>query len=218
MKISSGRFTVIATFALALAVPGVAQNSSEPEHVLRADTAAAAPEPAASAKPEVGHDSHYLIGSDDMLNISVWKEPDLTQTNVPVRSDGNISMPLIGEVHASGLTPLQLERDITTRLRAYLTQPDVTVVVVQMNSQKFNVLGRVMKPGAYKLTASTTVLDAIAQAGGFQDFAKRKAIYILRQKPTGEETRIPFNYKDVIRGEHPEQNIRIEPRDTIVVP
>lgn len=217
MKLSSGTFPVLAAFLLAVAAPGTAQTANDADHVLRADTSASV-EAAATGTVAAGHDNHYLIGSDDMLNISVWKEPDLTQTNVPVRSDGNISMPLIGEVHASGLSPLQLEHDITTRLRAFLTQPDVTVVVVQMNSQKFNVLGRVVKPGSFKLTATTTVLDAIAQAGGFQDFAKRKNIYVLRQSPTGVETRIPFNYKSVIRGEHPEQNIRLEPRDTIVVP
>lgn len=216
MKLTSATFPIIAV-AVVLATPGMAQTNTGTDRALRAD-ASASPAPAENSGAPAGHNNHYMIGNDDMLNISVWKEPDLTQTNVPVRSDGNISMPLIGEVHAAGLTPLQLEHDITTRLRAFLTQPDVTVMVVQMNSQKYNVLGRVMKPGSFKLSATTTVLDAIALAGGFQDFAKQKSIYVLRQNPNGGETRIPFNYKSVIRGEHPEQNIRLEPRDTIVVP
>lgn len=216
MKLGSETFAIVAV-VVALAAPGMAQTNEGTDRALRADASASAAPSESSSIPS-GHNNHYMIGNDDMLNISVWKEPDLTQANVPVRSDGNISMPLIGEVHAAGLTPLQLEHEITTRLRAFLTQPDVTVMLVQMNSQKYNVLGRVMKPGSFKLTATTTVLDAIALAGGFQDFAKQKSIYVLRQNPSGGETRIPFNYKNVIRGEHPEQNIRLEPRDTIVVP
>ena len=163
------------------------------------------------------HDSSFVIGNDDRLSINVWKEPDLTQA-VPVRSDGKISLPLIGEVQAAGRTPLQLEGDIKEKLRAFITEPDVTVMVLQINSQKFNILGRVVKPGSYPLTATTTVLDAIALAGGFQDFAKQKSIYILRANATGGESRIPFNYKDVIKGKHAGQNIRLEPHDTIIVP
>ena len=179
-------------------------------------SSAGAAQPAASStgKP---HDDSFVIGNDDRLSIDVWKEPDLTQS-IPVRSDGKISMPLIGEIQAAGRTPLQLEHDIAGRLRAYITDPEVTVIVQQINSQKFNILGRVTKPGSYSLSTTTTVLDAIAEAGGFQDFAKQKNVYILRQKPGGGETRIPFNYKDVIRGKHPEENIRIQPHDTIVVP
>lgn len=160
---------------------------------------------------------NYVIGNDDMLGINVWKEPELT-ASIPVRSDGKISMPLIGEVQASGRTPVQLEKEITAKLRVYLSAPEVTVVVLQMNSQKFNILGRVIKPGSYSLSATTTVLDAIATAGGFQDFAKEKSIYILRKNPGGGTTRIAFNYKDVIRGNHPETNIQLKPDDTIVVP
>jgi polysaccharide export outer membrane protein len=166
-------------------------------------------------KSSVG--DNYIIGNDDMLGINVWKEPELT-ASLPVRSDGKISLPLIGEVDASGKTPTQLKDEITARLRTYLSAPDVTVIVLQMNSRKFNVLGRVAKPGSYPLTATTTVLDAIAEAGGFLDFAKQKDIYILRKNSRGTTTRIAFNYKDVIRGNHPEANIQLEPHDTIVVP
>lgn len=208
--------TITALLGWVLTMPAVAQSSGAADQHLRADAAA----PAKDSQPvavSTGHDAHYIIGNDDVLGIDVWNEKELTQ-NITVRSDGNISMPLIGEVQATGRTPLQLEEEITTKLRAFITQPDVTVIIKQMNSRKFNILGRVMKPGSYPLTATTTVLDAIAIAGGFQDFAKQKNIYVLRHNPAGGESRLPFNYKNVIRGEHPDQNIRLEPHDTIVVP
>ena len=159
----------------------------------------------------------YLIGDDDLLEINVWNEPDLKQS-LPVRSDGKITLPLIGEVQAAGETPSQLQHTIASRLKAYINNPAVTVMVLQMNSRKFNVLGRVAKPGSYSLTATTTVLDAIAEAGGFLDFAKQKDIYILRKNSSGREMRLPFNYKAVIQGKHPEENIVLEPHDTVVIP
>lgn len=172
---------------------------------------------AGAADLPAAHDNSYVIGDDDLLGINVWKEPGFTES-VPVRSDGRISLPLIGEVPAAGRTPLELEQDITAKLRAYLTDPEVTVMVLKMNSRKFNILGRVAKPGSYPLTSTTTVLDAIAEAGGFQEFARQKDIYILREMPNGGQKRIAFNYRKVIRGIHPEQNIRLEPHDTIIVP
>jgi polysaccharide biosynthesis/export protein len=188
-------------------------------------TDARPPDPAASAalaqpltspanKP---HDDHFVIGNDDLLAINVWKEPDISR-QIPVRLDGKISLPLVGEVQAAGRTPLQLEQDIASKLRNYIAEPEVAVMVQQINSEKFNILGQVAKPGSYSLTSAVTVLDAIAVAGGFRDFAKRKSIYILRQSPNGGESRIPFNYKDVIKGKNPGQNIKLEPRDTVVVP
>ncbi len=162
-------------------------------------------------------DSAYVIGANDVLAISVWKEPDISRS-VPVRSDGKISLPLVGELTASGQTPLQLEQEITKRLQSYISEPEVTVIVTDSKSQKVNILGMVARPGAYLLTSSTTVLDAIAMAGGFKDFAKQKSIYVLRQAPDGTQKRIPFNYKDVIKGKNPEQNIRLQAGDTLVVP
>jgi polysaccharide export outer membrane protein len=162
-------------------------------------------------------DDRYVIGNADMLQVYVWKEPELTES-VPVRSDGKVSLPLIGEIQASGRTPVQLKEEISAKLSTYLTAPVVTVVVTQVNSQKFNILGRVTKPGSYSLSATTTVLDAIAVAGGFLDFAKQKDIYILRRDSRGKESRIAFNYKDVIRGQKPEENITLVPNDTIIVP
>ena len=168
----------------------------------------------AATKP---HDNTFVIGNDDVLAINVWKEPDVSRS-IPVRPDGKISLPLAGEIQAAGLTPLRLEREIASKLQNYISEPEVTVMVQQINSEKFNILGQVARPGSYPLTNSATVLDAIAVAGGFRDFAKRKAIFVLRQNPSGGESRIPFNYKDVINGKNPGQNIKLEPRDTIVVP
>jgi polysaccharide export outer membrane protein len=159
----------------------------------------------------------FIIGNDDVLVVHVWKEPDVSRT-LPVRSDGRISLPLVGEVQAAGRTPIELEAEIADKLQKYITDPQVTVIVQEIKSEKFNILGQVAKPGAYSLTRETTVLDAIAMAGGFRDFAKQKAIYILRQKAGGSELRIPFNYKDVIKGKSAGQNIKLEPRDTVVVP
>ena len=163
------------------------------------------------------HDDTYIIGADDVLAINVWKEPEVSRT-VPVRSDGKISVPLAGEVQASGQTPLQLEKALATKLQSFISEPEVTVIVTEVKSQKFNILGMVTKPGSYPLTNSSTVLDAIATAGGFRDFAKQKSIYILRQNPDGGQSRLPFNYKDVIKGKNSAQNIKLQPRDTIVVP
>src|ERR1700687_2103085 len=163
------------------------------------------------------HDDSFVIGNDDVLAINVWKEPDISRS-IPVRSDGKISLPLVGEVQATGQTPLKLEQEIAARLKSYIAEPEVTVIVQQINSQKFNILGQVNRPGTYVITNSVTVLDAIAVAGGFRDFAKQKGIYVLRQNADGTQTRMPFNYKEVVKGQNPAQNIKLLPRDTIVVP
>jgi polysaccharide biosynthesis/export protein len=172
------------------------------------------PEPASGTK---AHDASYVIGNDDHLAISVWKEPDLTKS-IPVRSDGKISLPLVGEIQATGRTPLQLELDIANRLRNYVTVPEVTVIVEQINSKKYNILGEVGRPGSFPLTLSTTIMDAIASSGGFKDFAKKKDVYILRRNPDGTQSRLNFNYKDFIKGKNLSQNVKIEPDDTIIVP
>lgn len=182
-----------------------------------AGQSAAPPSAQAMGASDKAHDEKYIIGNDDVLAISVWKEPDLTKA-VPVRSDGKISLPLVGEIEATGKTPLQLERDLTEKLKGFITAPEVNVIVQQVNSRKFNVLGEIAKPGSYPLTASTTIMDAIAIAGGFRDFAKKTGVYILRKAPDGRETRLNFNYKSFIKGKNSDQNIRLEPNDTIIVP
>jgi polysaccharide export outer membrane protein len=207
-----GILLIVISCSLLGQAPATSNTDSGP-----AAAVATAPVPSHGALAGKSHDDHFIIGKDDILTINVWKEPDVSRS-LPVRSDGRISLPLVGEVQAAGLTPLQLEQNIVSRLRNYITEPEVTVMVQQINSQKFNILGQVAKPGSYSLTVATTVLDAIAAAGGFRDFAKKKGIYILRQNSNGSESRIPFNYKDVIKGKNPQQNIKLEPRDTVVVP
>ncbi len=184
------------------------------------DTAAskqAVSTPAQNSGGTQPHNDTFVIGNDDVLAVNVWKEPDISRS-VPVRSDGKISLPLVGEVEAAGRTPLKLEQDIASKLKNYISEPEVTVIVQQINSQKINILGMVVKPGSYPLTNSATVLDAIALAGGFRDFAKKKSIYVLRQNADGTQTRLPFNYKDVIKGQNLNQNVKLQARDTIVVP
>jgi len=163
------------------------------------------------------HDPSYIIGADDVLAINVWKESEISRT-VPVRSDGKISLPLVGEVQAGGVTPKQLESQIAKNLQNYISEPEVTVIVQEIKSQRFNILGQVSKPGSYLLINSTTVLDAIAMAGGFRDFAKQKSIYVLRTQADGKDERLSFNYKEVIKGGSRNQNIKLQPHDTVVVP
>lgn len=207
--------TILALFSFAaLAQPDSTSRSPVP--------GAAAADKQAGEKPGEGSraahsDSSYVIGADDVLAINVWKEPDVSRS-VPVRSDGKISLPLVGELTAGGQTPLQLEQEITRRLQNYISEPGVTVIVQDSKSQRINILGMVVRPGSYLLTGSATVLDAIAMAGGFKDFAKQKSIYVLRADAEGTQKRLSFNYKDVIKGKNTDQNIRLLPRDTVVVP
>ena len=159
----------------------------------------------------------YIIGAEDVLSVYVWKEPDMSKS-VPVRPDGMISLPLIGEVKAAGYTPVQLQGVLADAMKKYVSDPQVTVVIEKVASLNFNIVGEVNKPGYYPLTRRLTVLDAIALAGGFKDFAKTKKVYILRTSANGAEQRIPFNYNEVIKGKNSQQNIDLQPRDTIVVP
>jgi len=162
-------------------------------------------------------DDNFVIGADDQLAISVWKEPEISRS-VQVRSDGKISLPLIGEMQATGQTTKRLENEITSKLQNFISEPEVTVMVQEIRSQRFNILGQVTKPGSYLLSSSATVLDAIAMAGGFRDFAKKKSIYVLRQEPDGTHSRLPFNYSDVVKGKNSAQNVKLKPRDTVVIP
>jgi polysaccharide biosynthesis/export protein len=162
-------------------------------------------------------DDSYVIGVDDVLSINVWKENDISRS-VPVRSDGKISLPLVGEVTAGGKTPKALKGEITDKLKSYISEPEVTVIVQEMRSKKFNILGQVARPGSYPLTSSMTILDGLSLAGGFRDFAKKKAIYVLRKKADGTDDRLPFNYNEVIKGKNSQQNVKLIPGDTVVIP
>jgi polysaccharide export outer membrane protein len=207
----TGVFSVAMCFAASIGLP--AQTATQGTAPATAPQGASAP----NSEAAKGHDNTFIIGTDDVLAVSVWKEPDISRS-IPVRSDGKISLPLVGEVQAAGQTPLKLEQDIAARLKSYIGEPEVTVIVQQINSQKFNILGQVSRPGSYPIANAATVLDAIAVAGGFRDFAKQKSIYTLRQNADGTQTRLPFNYKDVVKGRNTAQNIKLLPRDTIVVP
>jgi polysaccharide export outer membrane protein len=210
---------------LVLAAPGQTTNpdaAGAAKPVLPADSneGKAAP-PAATDTPatrvsEVNPKS-YVIGTEDILTVNVWKEPEISKM-VPVRPDGMISLPLVGEIQATGLTPIQLQDQITTSLKKLMADPQVTVIVSEVHSLTFNVVGQVQRPGYYPLTRRMTVLDAIAMAGGFRDFAKEKKVYVLRTSPDGKQVRLAFNYKNIIKGKHNEQNIELQPRDTLVVP
>jgi polysaccharide biosynthesis/export protein len=171
--------------------------------------------PPANTVQGTGVPADYVIGADDVLHISVWKEPDLSET-LPVRPDGKISMPLLNDIPAAGLTPLQLKDSITEKLRKYISNPSVTVVVTGMNSRRVFVSGEVVKSGPMPLLPHMTVLQALSEAG-FNQFANVKAIYVLRSED-GKQVKIPFDYRKVVKGLNPEKNIELKPGDTIVVP
>src|ERR1035441_1412221 len=213
------RITAVLTLLVLVSIGAFAQSGSASQPP--APGAVPTDKQAGETRPEGSRaarsDSTYVIGANDVLAINVWKEPDISRS-VPVRSDGKISLPLVGELQAGGQTPQQLEQEIAKRLQSYISEPEVTVIVTDSKSQKVNILGMVARPGAYLLTSSTTVLDAVAMAGGFKDFAKQKSIYVLRQAPDGAQQRLSFNYKEVIKGKNPEQNIRLQAGDTVVVP
>ena len=154
----------------------------------------------------------YVMGPEDVLYVRVWREPDFSLP-VSVRPDGKITMPLVGDLQASGLTPLQLGKEVASGLSKYINTPDVTIIVEQVNSKKYYITGGVLKTGSFPLVVPTTVLEALSNAGGFKEFANTKKIKILRGSK-----RLSFNYKQVINGKHLEQNIYLENGDYIIVP
>jgi polysaccharide export outer membrane protein len=175
--------------------------------------------PDASAKtaaPTPVVDPDYKIGPQDVVRIDVWKEPDISRT-IPVRPDGKISLPLLNDVQASGLTAMQLASALHDSLSKYLTNPQVTVTVTEINSRRVYITGEVAHAGALPLLPNMTVLQALSSAGGFTQFARPKNIYILRTEG-GKQVKHPFNYKEVVKGNLPEQNILLQPGDVIVVP
>lgn len=204
------RVTKLACFWLiACALGGLAYGQNP------AATNAAPSGSTAQGQQQAPNSQTYVIGAQDTLHVSVWKEPDLTAT-LPVRPDGKISMPLLNDVQAAGLTPMQLADSLTEKLKKYVTDPRVTIVVTAMNSQHIFVLGEVQHAGSMPLTPGMTVLQALASAG-FSQFANTKKIYILRED-SGKQLKLPFNYKQVIKGQDMAQNISLRPGDTIVVP
>lgn len=168
------------------------------------------------ARPERDQKLDYQIGPGDLLQIFVWKEPDLTR-DVIVRLDGRITVPLLGDVEAAGRSPQQLGEELGKSLAKFLETPRVTVGVSQANSTRFYVVGLVGKPGDFPLSGRTTFLQGLALAGGFREFAKTENIVIVRQEKTGQ-TVISINYKKLEDGKDISQNILLRPGDTIVVP
>jgi polysaccharide export outer membrane protein len=200
---------VVGLLLIAVAIPARAQEATENQKPTK---------PAANAAPAkpATVDPNYVIGAQDMIDVSVWKEPEVSRT-VPVRPDGKISLPLLNDVQAAGLTPSQLAAQLTDSLKKFVANPQVTVIVTAINSQRVYIMGEVTRAGAYPLLPGMTFLQALSSAGGFTQFANLKKIYLLRPE-NGKQVKYPFNYKEVIRGKNPEQNISLKAGDTIVVP
>ncbi len=182
-------------------------------------TPAAAPKqpPAVLADDIPAGPEDYRIGAGDVLQINVWDEPKASVSAAVVRPDGRVGMPLIKEVDVLGLTPKQAERRITARLTALIPSADVTVVVSSINSKKIYAIGAVKKEGPIAYTYRMTVLQALSEAGGLNDYAKHKKIYVLRTEQ-GKEFRLPFDYDAVLKGQRTELNVTLMPNDVIVVP
>jgi len=159
----------------------------------------------------------YRIGAGDTLSINVWKEPEASVQGVTVRPDGKISLPLVKEVEVLGLTPAELEKLLTGKLEHVIRGVDVTVVVKEIHSKKVYLIGAVNRTGSVALLSDMTVLQALAEAGGITDYAKKRNIYVMRTE-NGKQLKLPFDYVAVTKGEHIEQNIKLQPDDTIVVP
>lgn len=169
-----------------------------------------------TAAPLAEVNPDYKIGPQDVVRVDVWKEPDISRT-IPVRPDGKISLPLLNDVQAAGLTSVQLAGVIRDGLTKYITSPQVTVTIMEINSRRVYCTGEVMKPGAMPLLPNMTALQAISSCGGFTQFARIKNIYVLRVED-GKQVQHPFNYRDVVKGKKPEDNIVLQPGDVIVVP
>ena len=208
---------IVASIVMSLMIAGLAA-AQDPAKRAPAPAAAAAPTNAAPAPAApangapVGAD--YKIGIDDVLDIAVWNNTTVSRT-VPVRPDGKISLPLLNEVQAAGLTPSQLRASLMAKLVEYMPTPEVSVIVREVHSNKISVLGEVRKAGRYEISQRATVLDAVALAGGFNDFARRTKLVIMRQEGTGTK-RIPINYNRIVADE--DDNVILQPGDIVVVP
>lgn len=197
-------------------VSGASQNPAPPKGGKPETKASGATTAAAAQAKSANEDPSYQIGADDVLNINVWKEQEISRS-VPVRPDGKISLPLLNDVQAVGLTPQQLAASVTEGLKKFIADPQVTVIVTAVNSRRYYVMGEVGHPGAFPLLRGMTVLQALSIAGAFSQFANVKGIYVLRNED-GKQVKYPFNYREVIKGRNEDQNMALKPGDTIVVP
>ena len=198
---------------IAVVMPAQAQQAA---HDKQPAAQSAAEDTSAASSKAATQDPNYVIGAQDVLDISVWKEPEVSRV-VPVRPDGKISLPLLNDVQAAGLTPSQLAAQLTVSLKKYVTSPQVTVIVATINSQRVYIIGEVLRPGAFPMLPGMNVLQGLSSAGGFTQFAKTKSIYVLRME-NGKQQKYPVNYKEVVSGKHPDQDILLKAGDTIVVP
>lgn len=172
---------------------------------------------AAQAKASIAADSdNYVIGPEDVLYIYVWKEENLSRT-VPVRIDGMISIPLVDDIKAAGMTPLQLKEVLLAKLREFVETPDVTIIVTEANSYKVYVQGEVKNPGVFRLRTETTLVQLIIMAGGFTDWANQKKITIMR-KEGGKDSRIVVNYKKIVEGDEGAKDVMLKSGDIVIIP
>lgn len=208
----SRRHLALGLLLMSLGLGGNAAAQSKDSTSSQKPEAGGKPAAAAATPAITGQDYH--IGPQDVLQIDVWKEAEITRT-IPVRPDGKISLPLLNDVQAAGLTAMQLAGNIREGLTKYLTNPQVTVTVTQINSRRVFVTGEVAHSGALPLLPSMTVLQALSSAGGFTQFAKEKGIYILRNE-NGKQVKLPYDYKDILKGK--KEDIFLQPGDIIVVP
>ncbi|HXN51136.1 MAG TPA: polysaccharide biosynthesis/export family protein [Candidatus Acidoferrum sp.] len=202
--------------ALSAPVLSQGQNPQEASQTMQTASARPAADRPEGVKPSAKAGKDYVIGADDVLDVSVWKEQELTRT-LQVRPDGKISMPLLGDVQAAGLIPGQLAQSVSEKLKKYLTAPQVTVILTQINSQRVYVIGEVTRSGAYPVLPGMTILQAISSAGGLTQFANAKKIFLMRDEDH-IQTKYPFSYKEVLDGRKAEENRTVKAGDTIVVP
>jgi len=203
------------TVLLSAATPVAAQTagSAQTPRTTGSGTGATATQ---AEPPTVTPPADYVIGADDQLGIIFWREKEMS-ADVVVRPDGKISLPLINDIQAAGLTPDELRVTLTTAASRYIEDPTITVVVRAINSRRVFITGQVEKPGPYPLTSPTTVLQLLALAGGVADWAKSEDIQVMRTE-SGKTTNYRFNYKDVIKGKNLQQNVMLKPGDTVIVP
>ena len=229
--IKSAWIVTLSALMLALVVQAQAQTKAEGQQSGSSQPPAQGSEPAGSNSqpqpanseqtqttpaPPPGVSRTYVIQPGDVLEVQVWKETEVSK-QVPVRPDGKISLPLINDVQAAGLTADQLTADLTEKFKKFISEPQVTVIVTQVNSQRIYVMGEVLRGGTYPLLPGMTVLQGLSDAGGFTTFASPKKIYVLRDEG-GKHVKLPFDYNSVVKGRKAEENVPLMAGDTIVVP
>ncbi len=211
-------FAVISAVAVSLASGETPFRAADPDpRASTTTTPNGVTSPAGGLQDAQQNMHEYRIGPGDVLGIEVWKEPDASSPTLAVRPDGRVSLPMLGEMTVTGLTPNELERQLAAKFGELIRGARVTVSVRETNSQKIYLIGEVKKEGPVRMQAPMTVLQALAEAGGVTDFAKRHKIYILRTDQ-GRRLILPFDYPAVVRGEKMQQNILLFPGDTVVVP